>query len=74
LHRQNPKTDANGRKSTQESESCYIHHMLAELSKAAAVLERGGVFDSTSEPKVGTPIAQRQVGGSAGSQVKSGAH
>jgi hypothetical protein len=48
--------------------------MLAELSKAAAVLERGGVFDSTSEPKVGTPIAQRQVGGSTGSQVKSGVH
>src|SRR5262249_49794869 len=31
----------------------YIHHTLAELSKAAAVLERGGVFDTTSDPKVG---------------------
>jgi hypothetical protein len=31
----------------------YIHHTLAELSKAAAVLERGGVFDALSDPKVG---------------------
>lgn len=29
----------------------YIHHTLAELLKAAAVLESGGVFDPTSEPK-----------------------
>lgn len=34
----------------------YIHHTLAELSKAAAVLESGGVFDPTSEPKVGKAI------------------
>jgi len=34
----------------------YIHHTLAELSKAAAVLESGGVFDPTSEPKVGEPV------------------
>jgi integrase len=31
----------------------YIHHTLAELSKAAAVLESGGVFDPNSEPRVG---------------------
>jgi hypothetical protein len=31
----------------------YIHHTLAELSKAAAVLETGGVFDPMSDPKVG---------------------
>jgi integrase len=30
----------------------YIHHTLAELSKAAAVLESGGVFDPTMEPVV----------------------
>jgi len=36
----------------------YIHHTLAELSKAAAVLESGGVFDPSSEPKVGKPIPQ----------------
>jgi integrase len=34
----------------------YIHHTLAELSKAAAVLESGGVFDPNSTPKVGKPI------------------
>ncbi len=34
----------------------YIHHTLAELSKAAAVLESGGVFDPSSEPKVGRPV------------------
>ena len=33
----------------------YIHHTLAELSKAAAVLESGGVFDPLSDPKVGQP-------------------
>jgi len=33
----------------------YIHHTLAELSKAAAVLESGGVFDPISNPKVGRP-------------------
>jgi len=36
----------------------YIHHTLAELSKAAAVLESGGVFDPNSTPKVGKPIPQ----------------
>jgi integrase len=36
----------------------YIHHTLAELSKAAAVLESGGVFDPNSIPKVGRPIPQ----------------
>jgi integrase len=34
----------------------YIHHTLAELSKAAAVLERGGAFDATSHPKAGEPM------------------
>jgi len=34
----------------------YIHHTLAELSKAAAVLESGGVFDPTSEPKVSETV------------------
>jgi hypothetical protein len=34
----------------------YIHHTVAELSKAAAVLESGGVFDPTSGPKVGVPL------------------
>lgn len=34
----------------------YIHHTLAELSKAAAVLESGGVFDPLSEPRVGGPV------------------
>jgi integrase len=37
----------------------YIHHTLAELSKAAAVLESGSVFDPTSEPRVGTAVARR---------------
>lgn len=31
----------------------YIHHTVAELSKAAAVLESGGVFDPLAEPQVG---------------------
>jgi integrase len=35
----------------------YIHHTLAELSKAAAVLEAGAVFDPVSVPKVGRPIS-----------------
>src|SRR5688572_27876564 len=34
----------------------YIHHTLAELSKAAAVLE-SGVFDPLSDPKVGQPMS-----------------
>jgi hypothetical protein len=33
----------------------YIHHTLAELSKATAVLENGRVFDALSDPKVGQP-------------------
>jgi len=40
----------------------YIHHTLAELSKAAAALERGGVFDALSDPKVGHPVAGQPVG------------
>jgi hypothetical protein len=35
----------------------YIHHTLAELSKAAAVLEGGGVFDPHAGPKVGRPVS-----------------
>jgi hypothetical protein len=31
----------------------YIHHTLAELAKAAAVLEDGGVFDASAAPTVG---------------------
>lgn len=38
----------------------YIHHTSAELSKAAAVLESGGVFDSTSSPIVGAPALQKR--------------
>lgn len=38
----------------------YIHHTLAELSKAAAVLESGGVFDPLSDPKIGQPAANRR--------------
>ena len=34
----------------------YIHHTLAELAKAAAVLEDGGVFDPDVEPRVGKRI------------------
>ena len=34
----------------------YIHHTLAELAKAAAVLEDGGVFDANMEPTVGKGI------------------
>jgi hypothetical protein len=40
----------------------YIHHTLAELAKAAAVLEDGGVFDPTMKPTVGkgiSPVSQR---------------
>ena len=40
----------------------YIHHTLAELSKAAAVLESGGVFDPTGEPKVAKTFAQSPSG------------
>lgn len=40
----------------------YIHHTLAELSKAAAVLERGKVFDALSDPKVGHPVAGQPAG------------
>jgi integrase len=40
----------------------YIHHTLAELSKAAAVLESGGVFDPTSEPKVGSSRTEETAG------------
>ena len=40
----------------------YIHHTLAEPSKAAAVLERGGVFDALSDPKVGPPVAAKSSG------------
>jgi integrase len=36
----------------------YIHHTLAELSKAAAVLESGGVFDPAAEPKGAAAIHQ----------------
>lgn len=36
----------------------YIHHTLAELSKAAAVLEAGGTFDPSSAPKVATVPAE----------------
>jgi len=35
----------------------YIHHTLADLAKAAAVLEDGGVFDPTREPTVGGSIS-----------------
>lgn len=35
----------------------YIHHTLAELSTAAALLESGGVFDPLSDPKVGGPVS-----------------
>jgi integrase len=31
----------------------YIHHTLAELAKAAAVLETGGVFDPSRQPTAG---------------------
>ena len=40
----------------------YIHHTLAELAKAAAVLEDGGVFDPNMEPTVGKripPVSRR---------------
>ena len=40
----------------------YIHHTLAELAKAAAVLEDGGVFDPNIEPTVGkgiSPVSHR---------------
>jgi hypothetical protein len=43
----------------------YIHHTLAELSKAAAVLESGGVFDPSSDPKVGKPIPRTADSASA---------
>lgn len=43
----------------------YIHHTLAELSKAAAVLESGGVFDPSSDPKVGKRVARRADSASA---------
>lgn len=36
----------------------YIHHTLAELAKAAAVLEEGAVFDPTLEPMVGKGISR----------------
>jgi integrase len=39
----------------------YIHHTLAELSKAAAVLESGGVFDPTSDPKLGSSLSRGQT-------------
>jgi hypothetical protein len=34
----------------------YIHHTLADLAKAAAVLDDGGVFDANMEPTVGKGI------------------
>jgi integrase len=34
----------------------YIHHTLAELAKAAAVLEGGGVFDPDAEPRPGVAV------------------
>jgi hypothetical protein len=37
----------------------YIHHTLAELAKAAAVLEGGGVFDPRVEPRPGVAAAGR---------------
>jgi integrase len=40
----------------------YIHHTLAELAKAAAVLEDGGVFDPNMKPTVGkgiSPVSQQ---------------
>jgi integrase len=48
----------------------YIHHTLAELSKAAAVLERGEVFDPSSEPRVGKPAPRIPGPPSAESQGK----
>lgn len=43
----------------------YIHHTLAELAKAAAVLEDGGVFDPSTAPTVGKGISP----GSQGSET-----
>jgi integrase len=48
----------------------YIHHTLAELAKAAAVLEDGGVFDPTVEPTVG----KRVLALSHRPQAKAGLH
>jgi integrase len=41
----------------------YIHHTIAELYKAAALLESGGTFDPTAEAAVGrTATNQRESG------------
>jgi integrase len=36
----------------------YVHHTLADLAKAAAVLEGGGVFDSRREPVIGIRVTR----------------
>ena len=43
----------------------YIHHTLAELSKAAAGTESGGVFDPTSEPKAASSRTEEETGRSS---------
>jgi integrase len=52
----------------------YIHHTLAELSKAAAVLESGGVFDPISDPKIGRPVSPTAQSTAKRSQEESDVH
>jgi hypothetical protein len=52
----------------------YIHHTLAELSKAAAVLESGGVFDPLSDPKVGGGFAASEEAADKASVEGSSVH
>ncbi len=51
----------------------YIHHTLADLAKAAAVLESGGLFDPTNEPRIGMPTPKPHSA-SGRSQGESRAH